>query len=408
MAVRNTQHADGAVTLHFVLVTGIDGNTFYINDPAYPGDTTLNAYANDFELRGYVSDPTSDLSELYVSSSSSGAGLNLAVGNAQSLVTGLASGTSQPVNDIANAVYFTDGPVEDLTGNNPGTTTTQFVYISQPGPGNYEIEGSGTTDPSQLQFVGVANDGAIQSQQSVMVQSTSGNPLVYPLYIEPTFTVVTSTAPQSTSLSAVTASETGGGTATLSATLTSDGLPLAGKTVGFSLNEGGTVTSVGTAATNANGIATLTGVKVTGFLAGTYFDVVGTSFAGDSSYDGSNASGTLNVLSLVSDQVALTSSDSPSLTGELITFAVVVNPIGDTQAPTGTVQFQIDGVNLGAPVTLADDEATSVPVTSLTAGTHTITAVYSGNATYPAETVSLTQTVENLSRCPATSTRSPP
>ena len=60
VAVRNT-HQDGSVSLHFVLVTGIDGNTFYINDPGYSSRTTLNAYGNDFELRGYVSDPPNDL-----------------------------------------------------------------------------------------------------------------------------------------------------------------------------------------------------------------------------------------------------------------------------------------------------------------------------------------------------------
>ena len=44
-------------TDHFVLVTGIDGNTFYINDPGYAGRTTLAAYDSAFETRGYVSDP---------------------------------------------------------------------------------------------------------------------------------------------------------------------------------------------------------------------------------------------------------------------------------------------------------------------------------------------------------------
>ncbi len=76
----------------------------------------------------------------------------------------------------------------------------------------------------------------------------------------------------------------------------------------------------------------------------------------------------------------------------------MVIPLGDIQTPTGTIQFQIDGVNFGAPVTLADDEANSGPDSSLTVGTHAVTAVYSGDSTYPGETASLTQTVESTSQ----------
>ena len=46
--------------------------------------------------------------------------------------------------------------------------------------------------------------------------------------------------------------------------------------------------------------------------------------------------------------------------------------------PTGTVQFNIDGSAFGSPVTLASGSATSGSTTTLTVGTHTVTAVYSG------------------------------
>jgi hypothetical protein len=51
--------------------------------------------------------------------------------------------------------------------------------------------------------------------------------------------------------------------------------------------------------------------------------------------------------------------------------------------PTGSVQFALDGTNFGAPVPLVDGTATSPIISSLAAGTHTITASYSGNSTYP-------------------------
>jgi hypothetical protein len=68
-----------------------------------------------------------------------------------------------------------------------------------------------------------------------------------------------------------------GGSTTLSATLTSGGLDLANDTVTFSLNG----STVGTATTNATGIATLSGISLTGFDAGTYTAYVGASFSGN-------------------------------------------------------------------------------------------------------------------------------
>jgi hypothetical protein len=54
--------------------------------------------------------------------------------------------------------------------------------------------------------------------------------------------------------------------------------------------------------------------------------------------------------------------------------------------PTGTVQFIVDNSPSGNPVALADGTATSLPVTTLAAGTHTVTASYSGDRTYAAST----------------------
>src|SRR5262249_31996734 len=55
-----------------------------------------------------------------------------------------------------------------------------------------------------------------------------------------------------------------GGTANLAATLTSNGAPLAGKRVDFTLNGA----SVGHAATDGNGVAALSGVSLSGLNAG--------------------------------------------------------------------------------------------------------------------------------------------
>ncbi len=91
-----------------------------------------------------------------------------------------------------------------------------------------------------------------------------------------------------------TASATGsfGGTVNLSATLTSGGNPVAGKTIDFSLNGN----SVGSAPTNGSGVASLAGASLAGINGGLYPTGVGASFAGDSVYAIVSATNSLTVL----------------------------------------------------------------------------------------------------------------
>ena len=118
-----------------------------------------------------------------------------------------------------------------------------------------------------------------------------GNVEATPLAAQAT-TVTTRPSP---SLLAVAGSGTYASTATLTATLTVGGTPLAGKTVAFALNNGATLTSVGSATTDANGIATLPSVNLAGLHAGTALGAVGVSFAGDSTDAASSATGNLDI-----------------------------------------------------------------------------------------------------------------
>ena len=87
------------------------------------------------------------------------------------------------------------------------------------------------------------------------------------------------------------ASGTYGGTVNLSATLTSSGSPVSGKTINFTLNGN----PVGSAITNNSGVATKTGVSLSGIYPGVYPSGVGASFAGDSSYSPSSGTASLTV-----------------------------------------------------------------------------------------------------------------
>jgi len=80
---------------------------------------------------------------------------------------------------------------------------------------------------------------------------------------------------------------------------------------------------------------------------------------------------------------AVTSSSASSIYGQPLTFTATVSPIGAGQS--GTVQFQIDGVDAGSPLPL--DGNTAVYSTStLTAGTHSIEAIYSGDSDFAGST----------------------
>ena len=105
----------------------------------------------------------------------------------------------------------------------------------------------------------------------------------------------TTTVPPQSTLTAVSGAGPYAGTATLTATLVYGTTPLAGKLVTFSLVSGGSTTSVGSATTNASGVATLSGVSLAGLAAGTDSGSVVASFAGDATYAAASASGNLVV-----------------------------------------------------------------------------------------------------------------
>jgi hypothetical protein len=73
--------------------------------------------------------------------------------------------------------------------------------------------------------------------------------------------------------------------------------------------------------------------------------------------------------------------------GNAATFTATVSPsIGSGPTPTGSIQFQVDGVNFGPSESLANGTVTSPSDPNLTAGNHTVTAIYSGDGNYATKT----------------------
>ena len=108
---------------HYVLVTGIDDNTFWINDPGYMSKNTLDEYLDSpdefIDVVGYVGDPPGDLSGLYLTSTSASATPTLTVTDPDGRTTSIST-AGQILNQIPNAIVFEEGP-QDLSGADPGT-----------------------------------------------------------------------------------------------------------------------------------------------------------------------------------------------------------------------------------------------------------------------------------------------
>ena len=95
----------------------------------------------------------------------------------------------------------------------------------------------------------------------------------------------------------------------------------------------------------------------------------------------------------------VTSTANPSRFGQAVTFTATVASAGGT--PTGTVQFSIDGTNVGGPLTLASGQA-AYPITSLSVGSHSVTATYAGVTRFATSTGSLPTQVVNPSNTQTT------
>jgi hypothetical protein len=79
----------------------------------------------------------------------------------------------------------------------------------------------------------------------------------------------------------------------------------------------------------------------------------------------------------------VTSNRNPTATfGQNITFTATVRPVTGTGTPTGTIQFSVDGTNVGAALPLNAQGRATYSTAGLSAGIHNIVAVYSGSATF--------------------------
>ena len=208
--------------------------------------------------------------------------------------------TNVTANHTISASFVANTVTTVVSSANPSVygqsvTFTATVSAVPPGAGTpagtlqFRIDGSGFGSAVALVSGSATSGGA--------ATLSAGDYTVTAVYVaDANFNTSTGTldltvSQASTSLSVGSATGKHGGTVDLSATLTSGGLALSGKTVVFTLNG----TSVGSATTNSSGVATLTGVSIAGIDAGEHAGAIGATFAGDTNYSTSSGSADLTV-----------------------------------------------------------------------------------------------------------------
>jgi hypothetical protein len=226
---------------------------------------------------------------------------------------------------------------------------------------------------------------AVYSGDASNTASTS-LPLTQVVNADPTTTVMTATVNPTVFGQSVTF------TATVTASAPGSGVP-AGK---IAFQNGGVNIAGCNAVTLVAGVATCTTATLT---VGAHL-ITGV-FNGSSSYVTSTSAAITETVNLGTTTTAVAASVNPSVTGQSVTFTATVTVVAPAAGtPTSKVNFEDGGVTIagcGAKALAAAGTATCA-FTYTGAGTHTITAIYTGDANFAGSTSpNFTQTVNQAS-----------
>ncbi len=129
--------------------------------------------------------------------------------------------------------------------------------------------------------------------------------------------------------------------------------------------------------------------------AGTY--TVTANWVGDANHTSSSSSKLPFTIGQAASVTTVAASPNPISIGQNVTFRATILSVAAPFDNGGTVQFAVDGVNYGAPVSVSDGNA-AISDTGLSVGAHTITATYSGDGNFlgSTSTNSATEAVDSV------------
>ena len=352
--------ADGGTTLGTAAISttaGVTTATFSTSSlsvgghpitATYNGDSTFAGSTSPILTQSVQSATTTSVTSS-VNPSSDGQGVTFTA-----TVTSSASGTP------GGTLTFFDGGASIGNGTLDTTTGKWTLMTSSLSVGSHAITAvyagdsnfAGSTSPTLTQVVNVST-----TTSTTTTLGSSANP-------SGAGTTVTFTA---------TVSPSGSGTPTGTVTFMDGAATLGTGTLGTS---GGQTTATFSTSSLATGSHNITAV-----------------YGGDSSFTGST-SGTLVQVVAVASSTAISSSQNPSNSGDPVTFTATVTTSG-SGTPTGTVTFTDGGSTLGTTSLSTSGGVTTATFTtsSLSVGSHSITATYNGDSTFGSSSSTLTQDV---------------
>jgi autotransporter-associated beta strand protein len=371
---------------------------------AYTGGTTINAGTLELTNSGTINTSTSlgiaagatlDVSGLASPFNLSGttlsaSGTGTAIGASAAAINGVSGGTinlgSGPIalnyDGLHPALYISQGNLQ-LNGNTFTINTTNgsalapgaYTVIQQAG-GN--VSGSGTYTVSGNAIDAESTGKISVSGSDVILTITNGkaNPIFSNLTSNPSIAYGTTNL-------------------TLSGTVSAAGpvYPSIGETVTVTINGIPETTTIMDSTGDFSAVYNSSTIPASGTIY-----TISYSYAGDASLNSAGNNSTTLTVNKANSMTTLTSSSNPSTYGQGdVTFTAMVadNTSGSKGQPTGSVQFQTNGVNFGTAVVLSGGSATSGPLPPLPSGSYLVTADYTGDANFNASiSGGLTQVIQ--------------
>ena len=279
-----------------------------------------------------------------------------AVGGAVTFAATVASGSST----LTGSVQFLDGTTVlggtavllNTTARTATYTTTSLALGSHSITAVYSGDNANQTSTSSALI-------QVVKQTSSLSLTSNDNPAH--VYDPITFTVTASESPS------------GGTTPTGAVVFSADGSQLPNGTIAL-----------------ANGVASYT----TSLLASGTHNITA-SYAGDTNDLAGSSNTLIQVVNLATTATALTSSNATVPLTTTVTFTASVNG-GSTSTPTGNVVFK-DGTATIGTTAVNNAGVATFATSSLTAGSHQITAAYQGDTDFAASTsAALTETIQKI------------
>jgi hypothetical protein len=316
---------------------------------SYPGDGTFASSTGSLNSNPQVVNKN-DLTIVVVSSSNPSASTQLV--NFTAVLSPVTPSAFVPT----GTVTFLDGGTSIGTGT-LGSNGQAAININNLALGNHTVTASFAGDGNFN-----ASSGPLENNPQVVNKATTS------------ITIISAPNPSTT-----------GQLVTFTATVTPGALVAATPTGTITFLDGGNTIGTGTLIPSGNnGQATLT---TSALAVGSHTITV--SYTGDGNFTGSGPASLTQVVNApvaVNTSVTVAASPTASVFGQSVTFTATITAASGTTAPGGTVTFS-DGITTIGTATASQIGATntssaSITTTTLPVGSLTITASYSGNATF--------------------------